>query len=122
MASPNQTVVLVLQLLHRCLGSFGAQGEASQRGVRLQVVKHRRRRLQLLERAGRCVLCLRRPQRGVGDPSYDPVLSREALQEAHVERRRRRLHRRCSLLLPGGFLGVLGVRQRRRRQHPHYAK
>ncbi|RWW51217.1 hypothetical protein BHE74_00042493 [Ensete ventricosum] len=109
-----------LQLLHHRLGSFGGQREAGGRGVRLQGFEYGGDRLQLLERAGERRLRLRGSQRGVRDPSHHPFHAGEAVEEADVDGRHRRLHRGGSLLLPGGFGWVLGVRQRCEGQHPYH--
>uniref|UniRef100_A0A804RB94 Amino acid transporter transmembrane domain-containing protein n=1 Tax=Zea mays TaxID=4577 RepID=A0A804RB94_MAIZE len=60
-------------------------------------------------------------QRGAGDPGHHPVHAGQAVQEGHVEGRLCRLRRRRHLLLPRHVRRVLGLRQRRRREHPHHA-
>jgi hypothetical protein len=111
----------VAQLLHHCVGRVAAQREERGRGLPPARDDHPREGVRFPGRPrGRGVRLLG-AQRGAGDPGHHPVHAGQAVQEGHVEGRLRRLRRRRHLLLPRHVRRVLGLRQRRRREHPHHA-
>jgi hypothetical protein len=99
-----------------CLDRVGGAGEGGGGGGRLQPARHDHagEGVRLPGRAGRGGVHVHRAQRGAGDPGHHPVHVGEAVQEAHVEGRHRRLRRHRRLLPPRRARRLLGLRQRRR--------
>ena len=106
------------QLLDDRMDRVGAEGEVAGGALRPARDDDAGEGVRLLRRARGRGVRLRRAQRGAGDPGHHPVDAGEAVQEAHVEGRRRRLHRRRRVLLPCLARRLLGLRQQRQREHP----
>ena len=108
------------RLLH--VGGQGCQSHGGRHRLRAQGDHDVRAGVRHAQRAGHRVVRVRGAQRGAGNPGHHPVHAGEAVQEAHVARRRRGLRRRRALLLLRRLRRVLRLRQLRGPQRAHHPR